>query len=154
MKNNLFKTSLQVIITVCFAFGSAIAISAPEENQKVAKVYFDNTVLDFEYKGNFKRAMVKVTGPRFFRANIYKKSGSPSIDLSQFGELDDGLYRYQILVATDKTIKLRKNRLDNGRGKNRRNTISVTEVQSGTFRMKGGSIITPSNETEGKGELK
>lgn len=133
---------------------SAQVIGAPEEgerSQTVANVFYDNTVLAFEFKDKFQRATVKVTGPRFFRANMYQEKGNPAIDLSKFGKLDDGLYRYQILVASAKTIELRSNRLYSGRDlKSRRNNITKTETQSGSFWIKDGSIVIPSNITEEK----
>lgn len=150
MKHYLYKNLLRVVFTTCLVFGSAQAIGAPEENQPVADVFFDNTVIGFKLKNNYQRATVNVTGPRFFRASTYKKTGNPFIDLREFGELDDGLYRYQVLVATDKTIRLRKNRLNNGREDlgTRRDKITETETQSGFFRVTKGSIVPPSNEKE------
>lgn len=154
MKQYLFKNLFRTLFLSSLMLVSAKAIAAPaegERSQTVAKVFYDNTVLNFEFKDRFQRATVKVTGPRFFRANMYQEKGNPSIDLSKFGKLDDGLYRYQILVASTKTIELRSNRLYSGRDlKSRRNKITKTETQSGSFWMKNGSIVVPSNITEEK----
>lgn len=153
MKHHLYRTSLRTIIATCLLVGSAQAISAPEEGgNQVANVFFDNTVLAVELRGNYQRATINVTGPRFYRASTYKEKGNPYLDLREFGELDDGIYRYQVLVASDKTIRLRKNRLNNGREDlgTRRDKITQTETQSGTFRVKGGSILLLSDEPEEK----
>lgn len=150
MKHHLYKTLIQIVLVTCVVFGSTQAFSAPEKPQPVANVYFDNTSIAFELRGNYRRATVNVTGPRFFKATTYLEKGNPKINLKQFGELDDGLYRYQILVATDEVIKLRKNRENNGRADlgTLRNEITKTKSQSGIIRIKDGIIIPPKNEVE------
>jgi hypothetical protein len=110
--------------------------------QPIAQFAPANSELSFILKNTGKKSSLTVTGPRDFVAQKFNKRGNPHINLADYGELDDGMYQYELVVETGKTIKLRPNRLDNGRGAAERDTIQETTVQSGFFHVKNGSIKT------------
>jgi hypothetical protein len=93
-------------------------------------------------------ATLSISGPNNFHASSYSKSGSPGIDLSQFGALADGIYNYQLTAAGPGMVAASTS-LDDGRAKPA-TAQSVGVAWSGTFQVKGGTIIkaadTPKSE--------
>ena len=93
----------------------------------------------FQLDPAYANATLSISGPNNFHASSFSKGGSPGIDLSQFGALADGIYNYQ-LTAGGPGIVASSTSLDNGRA-NPAATQSVGVAWSGTFQVKGGTII-------------
>ncbi len=79
-----------------------------------------------------------MAGPHDFHASAFSKTGAPSLDLSQFGTLEDGTYTYQLTAATDEKLKT-KTKLDDGRGVPTEARKGV--AASGTFHVRNGAIV-------------
>ena len=154
-----FKT--QLLLTGCVL---CVASSGIANEKAVANEYFDGSTLAFEYKGNYSNATISVSGPNGFNTKVFQKRGQPTIDLSQkkalaskgassslpnVSSLEDGLYNYEITVATDKKVKVNDNG-DNGRSNNAKTMMNVGESQSGSFRVLNGSIVTELDVKEEK----
>ncbi|KAG1648418.1 hypothetical protein GQR58_029846 [Nymphon striatum] len=141
--------------------GFVLSISSQgiANEKNVAYEYFNGSTLTFDYKGNFSNANIIVSGPNGFKTSTFQKSGEPTINLSEntlnssptlqtsssefsgANSLEDGSYKYEITVATNKKVKI-VDTINNGRGKNNQITANLSETQSGHFRVKNGSIVT------------
>lgn len=136
----------QLLLAGCLLL-FATPVIAGENPKAVADELFAGTTLSFNYKGNYSNATISVSGPNGFIQTHYQKNGSLTLDLNDLGSLSDGLYKYEITVATDKTVNTNSN-MDNGRGKNAKTTMNVGEKQSGQFRVEGGVIVGNTNISE------
>ncbi len=84
-----------------------------------------------------------VTGPNGYYAKEYSDNQTPSLSLSQKGTMADGLYKWELSGATSKQVEANPMGLDNGRGSSARKFASQSMTESGSFRVVGGSIVTP-----------
>lgn len=132
-----------LILTACMFFISVIStqIFANENNKPVADESFNGTTLAFSYKGNFSNATLTVSGPNGLYISKVIGNGIPALDLSELGALPDGLYTYELSVATDK-FQSNNSGLDNGRGLNEKTIVNIGARQSGIFRINKGSMDT------------
>jgi hypothetical protein len=140
MSHRLHKT----IIASCLLLSSAHVISA--EDNPIAREMFDETsaMIDFELKNNnLRNIIVNVSGPRGFSKKQYFDKGA--INMND-GELDDGVYNYEIVARTNNKIMLRKDRPDNGRGDKERDFVYESVTQSGHFRIADGKVVI--NDTD------
>lgn len=148
------------------SFFICISSQGIAQEKKVASESFSGDTLAFNYKGNFKNATISVAGPNGFRISSFQENGNPIVNLSNTTESDsadgeltnnfneaislsDGIYKYEITVATDETVEITDN-MNNGRGENARTTMNISEVQSGHFHVKDGSIVTYLDLKEGE----
>ena len=83
---------------------------------------------------------LSIAGPNHFHASVHTQGAAPSVDLRQFGRLDDGLYHYQLNAATGEPVKSNA-RLDNGRGYRERGEMRRSVAASGVFWVKNGAIV-------------
>lgn len=143
---SFLKPHLLFVISLFFIATQGIANG---NTKAVGDEVFNGTTLAFQYKGNFSNATISVIGPNGFSASRFQKQSSPYLDLATQAALVDGLYNYQITVATDKIINI-SNPEDNGRGTNAKTTMNVGASQSGHFRIKYGIIITDLTTSEGE----
>jgi hypothetical protein len=122
-------------LAACLALGLAgtcLADLAADER-------FAGTSVGFELKGPYSNVTLSIAGPNGFHASAFSKSGAPTIDLKQFGDVDDGAYTYQLTASTQEQVKTRT-KLDDGRGA--RATAELKgEAVSGTFHVTGGVIV-------------
>ena len=140
MSHRLHKT----IIASCLLLSSAHVISA--EDNPIAREMFDETsaMIDFELNNkNLRNIIVNVSGPRGFAKRQYFDKGA--INLND-GELDDGVYNYEIVARTNNKTMLRKDRPDNGRGDKERDYVYESVTQSGHFRIANGKVVI--NDTD------
>ena len=154
------KLKTQLLLAGCLL---CVANTAIAEEKKVANELFNGDTLAFDFKDNFKNDTVSITGPNGFNTRVVQKEGAPTIKLSnavksnsssnvnsiQTSSLADGLYNYEITVATNKTVEV-TDTLNNGRGKNAKTTMNIGETQAGHFRVKDGSIVTYQDIKEGE----
>jgi len=97
---------------------------------------------------NLSNVTLSVSGPNGFSAQEFSKSGTPSLALVTNGTLADGVYTWQISGATNQMVSVAKNALDNGRGEDARAFVNKSSIESGTFRVQGGSIVMPGGQVE------
>lgn len=93
-------------------------------------------------------ATLTVAEPDGHIVKIYAKDGTPVYQLK--GEVQDGVYRYEMSAATDKRVKI-VNPIDTGRGEDQPDTRAVPYYTTGHFVVERGVIITPEDIKEEEG---
>jgi hypothetical protein len=101
---------------------------------------FTDTVIGFDPGGSYSNYTLTIAGPNGIHASASSRNSVPSIDLKRIGELDDGLYTYQMTASTDEKIPVRS-RLDNGRSSPIATSMLKVVSTSGQFEIKGGTIV-------------
>ena len=132
-------------IAAILAVGFAHACLA---DGKIAVPQAVGNTFGFQLDPAYANATLSISGPNNFHASNYSKGGSLGIDLSQFGALSDGIYNYQLTAGGPETVAVNTS-LDNGRAKPAA-TQSVGVAWSGTFQVKGGTIIMPNSPKSGR----
>ncbi len=121
--------------------GTSLALEQLTREQPIAaKELFEGTVVSFEPGGKYQNVTLIVTGPRNYQAEVFSKSGLPSIPLEKFGKLVDGVFNYQLTAGTFEEIEIINPGLNNGRDDSRR-TNTVGAQLSGRFCIKDGVIV-------------
>src|SRR5262249_29779513 len=108
-------------------------------NDLQAEHKLGDTVVGFDLKGPYTNVTLSIAGPNEFSATSFSKSGAPTIDLRQFGPVQDGTYTYHLTAATDEKVKSRTH-VDNGRGQGSAEPVRGVDT-SGTFNVKDGVIV-------------
>ncbi len=149
--NNRWKLP---VFASCIVVGlsgiSASAQSTMAVNQPTAVEKFSASSLGFEMQGAssaMRNVTLTVTGPNGYNASAFSSKGVPAIDLSSFGKLRNGMYRYQITAASEETVEMEPG-LDNGRGDDDSNAMFKSVAMSGVFHVNGGAIAAKSNKKE------
>jgi hypothetical protein len=106
----------------------------------VAVDQVSGTSVGFVLKGAYSNATLSVSGPNGFHASTFSRGGAIVIDLSQFGSLPDGTYNYQLTAASGQAVAVDRT-LNDGRGSTRKSFAYKPAAKSGTFNVKGGSIV-------------
>jgi hypothetical protein len=104
----------------------------------------------FQLHGAYSKLTLSIAGPNGFYASGFGESRAPAIDLQRLGPLEDGVYTWQLTAATNEKIKLRTPIAD-GRGGAPRTELRKGVAASGTFLIKGGTIVKPGPAQERKG---
>lgn len=127
------KTAL---LAALLSLGGAGALWAadPVEQHNSNALWFENWT-------GLSNATLKVTAPDGAVTELFAASGTPVFQLSG-RDILDGIYRYEMSAATDKTAKL-VNKVDNGRGEAQRDSAAVPYHLSGHFTVSRGVIIRP-----------
>ena len=142
----IWKSVFAGIIAVCLS-GPSWAISADDLN---AFKRATGSEVSFSLGGAYSNATLTITGPDGFVVRNFSKTGNPAIDLIKAKANVDGIYTYEITVASPETVTIR-NPQNNGRGGLDRKTMKRAISASGTFVVKGGLIVDMPNETEPEG---
>ena len=100
---------------------------------------FSDTQLAFEASGAYANYTLTVTGPHGVHAIVSTRSGVPSFDLRQLGQLEDGAYNFHLSASTDEKVPLRS-KLDDGRDGAADSMLRGVSM-SGRFDVKGGAIV-------------
>ncbi len=101
----------------------------------------NSNALWFENWTGLRNATLVVTAPDGRIFEIMAPSGTPVFQLPA-RDVIDGIYRYELSAATDKTEKI-VNPIDNGRGEAASDTVAVPYYATGAFVVSRGVIITP-----------
>lgn len=137
------KWHLRIAVT-CFILGMSCIGQAVENANDyplpIANEKFSGSQLNFTAKNDINNVTLTVIGPDGFYQKRFSKKHIPSMDLSEFKGLKDGIYNYEITAASREMMK-NENRLDNGRGGNDRNQVNKSLQQSGHFRLANGKIM-------------
>ena len=130
-----------------WAFGAAALLAlnlsgVGKADTLAAQPSFSRTVVGFVPSKAYAGGTLTVIGPNGFAASASSKGGLPSLNLVQFGAVPDGLYAYQLDAATaqlDTSAPVQ----NNGRARKDNVRPRRADTLSGTFLVKGGSIVTP-----------
>lgn len=128
------------------AVGLWLALSgAGLANDLMATEQFSGTTISLQPQANYSNLTLRVSGPNQYSASISLPNGTPVLDLSRFGNVYDGSYSYHLTGTTGEVI-LGSGRND-GRPAKTASPYKLRSVsKSGTFAVRGGSIVAASVE--------
>jgi hypothetical protein len=136
------------------AAGLAFALpGAVRASDIAADKRFTDTSVGFDLKGTYSNVTLTISGPRDFHASAFARAGAPVIDLRRYGELEDGLYTYQLTAATAERARTRT-RLDDGRAASAPIEPLQSAALSGTFRVQNGAIVKPDGKEPSRRDQK
>jgi hypothetical protein len=141
--------------------GAAACLAAALTNSAWAQEFkptqkHSDTALSFEGGTGLSNYTLSVAGPNGLSASVSSRTAVPSLDLGQFGKLEDGLYNYEITAMTGERVPVKthlydhtatngakalaKGHLDNGRDRPAADSMSRSISKSGVFHVKDGKI--------------
>jgi hypothetical protein len=135
------------------AAGVAFALASPCTAETIAaQPSFSGTTVQFAALKAYSGGTLTVVGPNGFAASVGRKGGLPALNLATAGPLVDGRYTYQLAAATSQ-LDASGVPQNNGRANNNFRPRKVAAL-SGTFLVKGGSIVAPvaTNAARGGGD--
>ena len=90
-----------------------------------------------------KNMTLTVTGPNGFNAQDFSKNSAPRVSLVQNGQLADGLYSWNMTASTNEPLPQSASQLDDGRGNAQRPQLFKSTSMSGSFEIRGGTLVQP-----------
>ena len=132
------KLTCAVMLVSCLSAAPAIA----------ADPIFSGTSMTAKSSAKMKNMTLTVTGPDGYHAQTFSASQSPFLSLEKSGNLADGLYKWQLTGASSETVLANPGGLDYGRGSGARKFANKPMIESGSFRVIGGTIAGPSKVQE------
>lgn len=107
-----------------------------------AQPSFSGTTISFAASKAYAGGTLTIIGPNGFLASARSKSGLPSLNLASVGAVPNGQYSFQLDAATSQadTSVVAQN---NGRSTKASVRPRRSDGLSGTFLVRGGSIVTP-----------
>ncbi|MDQ2092203.1 hypothetical protein NO357_20050 [Marimonas arenosa] len=136
----LLKPTLVSLALAC-ATAPAVQAAEPVEQHNSNAFWFVNWI-------GLSNATLTVAEPNGHIVKIYAEDGTPVYQLK--GEVQDGVYRYELSAATDKRVKI-VNPIDTGREGEQPDTRAVPYYTTGHFVVERGVIITPEEVKEEEG---
>lgn len=133
-----------IAAALCVALHLPTAGQASETPQPVQQ--HNSNALWFENWTGLSNASMTISYPDGTLETIEARSGTPVFKLTGSKVLD-GIYRYELNAATDKTEKI-KNPINNGRGDAARSERAVPFYANGYFTVSRGVIVTPEDLKE------
>ncbi|WP_299693838.1 hypothetical protein [uncultured Tateyamaria sp.] len=133
-----------IAATLCVAIhtsGAALASDTPQPVQQ-----HNSNAVWFENWTGLRNASMVISYPDGTLETIEARSGTPVFKLVG-AQVLDGVYRYELRAATDKTEKI-KNPINNGRGDAARSELAVPFLLNGHFTVSRGVIVTPKDLKE------
>jgi hypothetical protein len=124
-------------LAACIAVGFSSTCYA-QDLKAVQK--FTDTEIGFDVSGPYSNLTLTITGPNGINASAHSRSGSPLINLSRLGKIDDGDYSYRLTAATDEKVPVRTG-LDDGRDGGPTSSMHKSVSADGRFQVKGGTIV-------------
>ena len=124
--------------------------SLADTSRTIAVEAFEGVTVAFREQGTIKNATLSISGPNAFFASKASKTSIPSINLTDFGDISDGRYKYQITSSDIGTASIATTRpLNNGRNSESRKAASKSISQAGHFYLEDGQIkhFSPTNDT-------
>lgn len=131
------------ITKTIIAIATAAALSAPVFAEDIeVQVTGTRISLDRASVAGLSNFNLRVVGPDGFHAETFSRSSAPSLRLSDFGELPDGQYSFEVTAATQ---EVRRRVGPRRSGEHGRSGLAADErvgvQQSGTFYVSGGRIV-------------
>lgn len=129
------------------AAAPAILLTAPvlAQSADVARVEiqeeFAGSRLSFDSVSGLSNYTLRVSGPNGYFGQVYSDRTAPSFRLADHGDVEDGLYTYEITAATSVYAPRPASEmgLDNGRSAEARPRVGTS--RSGSFRVVNGQIL-------------
>lgn len=152
MQNRLFLN-----VTLCWLILALPGVSFAEEQDRVkqkimAEESFSGTQLVFTPQEPIHNMTLTISGPQQFQASLFSEYDIPTIELWNYGEVNDGLYKYQLTGASNEKVEIENtDMLDNGRDRENNYLRFKSISQSGHFRVKNGEIIAKETAQESEG---
>jgi len=128
------KIALMLVLSGPPVFAQETDTPNPVQQHNSNAVWFENWT-------GLSNATMKIVDPTGKFTTIEASSGTPVFQL-QGGEVVDGIYRYELSAATDKTRKI-VNPVNNGRGDAQKDEVAIPFYSTGFFVVERGVIITP-----------
>jgi hypothetical protein len=125
-----------VLFGAVFTAGQSIA-----KQVLIAEEAFSGTFVTLSPLETVRNVTLNISGPQQFLASKFSKDGIPSIELWNYGEVSDGLYKYELTGVSDEQVEITAIKMNNGRDTENRHLIFKSVSQSGSFRVKNGEII-------------
>ena len=122
--------------TLIFALAASATATVAYAAEPV-KQHNSNALWFANWIGVYNATLI-VSDPSGKTVTLFEKKQTPVFKLS--GEVKDGVYRYELSAATDKTVKL-DTKLDNGRGENQKDSSPVPYYAQGHFIVERGVIV-------------
>tara|TARA_R110002049_G_scaffold44333_3_gene129874 strand:+ start:121195 stop:121653 length:459 start_codon:yes stop_codon:yes gene_type:complete len=119
--------------------------AAAQEAPKPVQQHNSNAVW-FENWTGLSNASMIIASPDGKVTTIIADSGTPVFQL-EGGEVQDGIYRYELTAATKETVKI-VNPIDNGRGDAQKDSQAMPYFLNGHFTVSRGVIVTPEDIKE------
>lgn len=129
---------------LCVAVNVSGPVNASDTPQPVQQ--HNSNALWFENWAGLSNAQMVISFPDGTLETIEARSGTPVFKLTG-SQVMDGVYRYELRAATEKTEKI-KNPLDNGRGDASRSERTIPFLLNGHFTVSRGVIVTPEDLKE------
>jgi len=130
MVHQHIKTGAAVLFCLTFA-GSAFA----------GEARFNKDAIQVVPGKDIKNSLLMVSGPNGYYTEKYSERGRPEINLMQFGELEDGMYRWHLTGATREKKAMHKSELYSGRDEKAGRMRNVAHSEHGIFWVKGGRVM-------------
>lgn len=130
---------------VALVFSSLATFAMAQDTPKPVQQHNSNAVW-FENWVGLSNTTMTVADPIGKITAIHAESGTPVFQL-QSGDVVDGIYRYEIKAATKEEQKI-VNQIDNGRGKDQKDSTAKPYFLSGYFTVSRGVIVTPDDVKE------
>ena len=137
VKNALLSSVLVLTASTFIVTENVIA----ENYKKIAVEMFEGLTISFSEQRAVSNATLSISGPNGFVANSASENDIPSINLSDFGTLSDGRYKYQITSSAlgDANKKITSS-LNNGRASDAPKIMHKSVSQSGYFYLEDGQV--------------
>ena len=136
-------SNLKTLFPTLAAMLIATAVNAAEP----VKQHNSNAIWFVNWIG-LKNATLIVAEPSGKIVTIQAESGTPVYKLS--GEVQDGIYRYELTAATEERRKI-VNQIDSGRGENQSESEAVPYYGQGHFTVERGVIVPEKEIKEDEG---
>lgn len=146
VKNFLLTSALFISTSGIFMAENSLA----DTSKTIAVEAFEGVTVAFREQGTIQNATLSISGPSAFFASKASKNNIPSINLTDFGDISDGRYKYQITSSDIGTANIETTKpLNNGRNSDSRKAASKSISQTGHFYLKDGQIkhFSPTNDT-------
>ena len=141
---NFVMRHLIIALPLAATLGLAGAASA-EVTERI-----NSGSLSFSGGNGYSNAVLTISGPDDFSAEVKADKGLPVFRVQTAGRLEDGFYQYSLVAASPETEKVNTS-INNGRGDNARATAQVPFSTSGIFQIADGSIVV-ATEARGSGD--
>jgi len=131
MSNQMFKIAATALIGVALAGVS-----------HAADPFISGSQISAKSEAGATNMTLTVSGPNGYHSQAFSKFGAPSLSMAEGGTLADGQYTWETRAASNRMIESPKRGFNNGRGDNERAFVNESVVESGTFRVVNGAIVS------------
>lgn len=145
-----------LVLVIGLLVNSSLAMATSQTQKRntentsilIANENFSGSYIGFTAQQNRSNYSLTIVGPNGFSVSDSADITIPSIELSAFGTITDGLYTYQLTAALSDQFTVSTNQpLNNGRGDKERQKLNKVIKQSGHFYIESGQIKNFATQT-------